>query len=192
MIRLAPPEAASGDASSARFGKKAMAMEAGIRATGIRASAGAAAHPLADVLACPAQAGALLSGASQFLEVDAAYVVFRQHQECKGLYVVVSGSYARSAERRNTRVALGTSRAGELVELAAALGDGRHTYTLTALTAGSLLLLPLDTLTRAFQMHPPLRMHLLEELAREVSRAYVACCVHRLELRARRLRVRAV
>ena len=78
-----------------------------------------------------------------------------------------------------TRVTLGPARAGDLVELAAALGDGRHTYTLSAQTAGSVLLLPMDALSQAFQSYPPLRMQLLEELAREVSRAYDTCCLNR-------------
>jgi CRP-like cAMP-binding protein len=62
-----------------------------------------------------------------------------------------------------------------LVELAAALGDLHHTYSLVAQTAGSLLLLPIEALNLAFQSYPELRMRLLEELAREVSRAYHAC-----------------
>ncbi|HTW60253.1 MAG TPA: Crp/Fnr family transcriptional regulator [Terracidiphilus sp.] len=146
----------------------------------------AAAHPLAELLACPPQAGDLLSGASQILHFEAAYVVFRQHEPCKGLYLLASGSFARSAVRLNTRLALGTARSGELVELAAALGDGRHTYTLTAVSAGSLLMLPMATLSRAFDVHPPLRMHLLEELAREVSRAYTLCFLNRMGARTRR------
>ena len=158
---------------------------------GLRART-AAAHPLAELLACPAQAGDLLSGASQILQVDATYVVFRQHEPCKGLYLLASGSFARSAVRLNTRLALGMARCGQLVELAAALGDGRHTYTLTAVSAGSLLMLPMATLSRAFELHPPLRMHLLEELAREVSRAYVACCANRIHPRSRRGRLRAM
>ena len=86
----------------------------------------------------------------------------------------------RRTDRLATRVTLGAVRPGDLVELAAALGDGRHTYTLTAVTAGSLLLLPLEALHRAFQSHPPLQMRLLEELAREVSRAYITCCLTRV------------
>jgi len=39
--------------------------------------------------------------------------------------------------------------------------------------------LPMQALEQAFRLHPPLRMRLLEELAREVSRAYVACCATR-------------
>lgn len=152
---------------------------------GVREENGAAAHPLAELLACSQQAADLLSGTSRFLEVAAECVVFRQHDECKGLYLLVSGTFARSAERLNSRLSLGPARSGELVELAAALGDGRHTYTLTALSAGSLLLLPMETLGQAFEIHPPLRMHLLEELAREVSRAYVACCLHRIHVRTR-------
>jgi CRP-like cAMP-binding protein len=66
-----------------------------------------------------------------------------------------------------------------LVELAATLGDGHHTYTLTAQTPGSVLLLPMEALSQAFQNYPPLRMQLLEELAREVSRAYNSCCQSR-------------
>jgi CRP-like cAMP-binding protein len=41
------------------------------------------------------------------------------------------------------------------------------------------LLLPKESLNLAFQEHPPLRMQLLEELAREVSRAYYSCCMCR-------------
>jgi len=77
------------------------------------------------------------------------------------------------------RLTLGPARAGDLVELAAVLGDGHHTYTLTAQTLGSVLLLPFEVLGQAFQSYPPLRMQLLEELAREVSRAYNACCMNR-------------
>jgi CRP-like cAMP-binding protein len=101
------------------------------------------------------------------------------------LYVVVSGSFQRRAERLNSRVVLGHARAGDLVELAAALGDGNHTYTLSAISSGTLLLLPVDALRRAFEGYPPLRMRLLEELAREVSRAYFACMVERVTPRRR-------
>ena len=78
------------------------------------------------------------------------------------------------------RVTLGSARPGDLVELAAALGDGHHTYTLSAVTYGSLLLLPMDALRKSFEGYPPLRMRLLEELAREVSRAYITCCLTRV------------
>ncbi len=107
-------------------------------------------------------------------------VVFRQDEQCRGLYVVVSGEFARKAERYQMRVTLGSARAGDLVELAATLGDGHHTFTLTAVTPGSVLLLPIDVLRQAFESYPPLQMRLLEELAREVSRAYNMCCLNRV------------
>jgi CRP-like cAMP-binding protein len=138
-----------------------------------------AAHPLAELLECPPAAGNLLNGAAQYVQFDAGEFVFRQHDSCKGLYVVVSGQFMRRAERLNTHLTLGPARAGELVELAAALGNVEHTYTLSALTPGSLLMLPIETLRQAFESYPPLRMRLLEELAREVSRAYLACCLSR-------------
>jgi hypothetical protein len=138
-----------------------------------------AAHPLAELLECPPSAGNLLNGSAQCVDFDSGDVVFRQHGECKGLYVVVSGQFLRKAERLKTRLTLGPARAGDLVELAATLGDGRHTYTLCAQTPGSLLLLPIEALSQAFESYPPLRMRLLEELAREVSRAYLSCCLHR-------------
>jgi CRP-like cAMP-binding protein len=65
------------------------------------------------------------------------------------------------------------------VELGAALGDGTHTFTLSAQTPGSLLQLPIEALQQAFDSFPPLRMQLLEELAREVSRGYFTCCQNR-------------
>ena len=145
-----------------------------------------AAHPLAELLECPPEAGVLLNGSAQCINLDAGEVAFRQNETCKGLYVVVSGLFLRKAERLKTRLTLGIARAGELVELAAALGDGRHTYTLSAQTPGSLLLLPIESLTQVFEAYPPLRMRLLEELAREVSRAYLSCCLnHTVQIRRR-------
>jgi CRP-like cAMP-binding protein len=144
--------------------------------TGIRDSTAVAAHPLAELLACPPQAADLLACASQLVRFAPAYVVFRQNETCKGLYLLLSGGFACTAERRKRQLRLGTVRSGDVVELSAALGVWRHTYTLTSVTDGSLLLLPIEFLNRAFALHPPLRMHLLEELAREVSRAYFACC----------------
>ncbi|HUA97559.1 MAG TPA: cyclic nucleotide-binding domain-containing protein [Terracidiphilus sp.] len=134
-----------------------------------------ASHPLAELLACPPEAGNLLTGAAQTVSLDAGESVFRQGGACRGLYVVVSGQFVRKTERLKTRLTLGTARAGDLVELAAALGDGVHTYTLSAQTAGSVLMLPIEALKHAFAHHPPLRMRLLEELAREVCRAYIVC-----------------
>jgi len=142
--------------------------------------AAAAAHPLAELLECPQEAGQLLTCASRCIDVDAGETVFQQDGSCKGLYVVVSGDFVRKAERFQMRVTLGTARPGDLVELAAALGDGHHTYTLSAVTPGSVLMLPIDALRHAFEGYPPLRMRLLEELAREVSRAYITCCLTRV------------
>ncbi|MDR3792432.1 MAG: Crp/Fnr family transcriptional regulator [Terracidiphilus sp.] len=138
-----------------------------------------AAHPLAELLECPPEAGNLLNGAARCVEYEAGETVFSQRDECRGLYVVVSGIFVRKAERLRTRVTLGPARQGDLVELAAALGDGRHTYSLTAQMAGSLLLLPIEGLRQTFEHYPPLRMRLLEELAREVSRAYLVCSLNR-------------
>jgi hypothetical protein len=137
------------------------------------------AHPLAELLECPPAASNLLNGSAQGLEFDTGETVFHQNEICKGLYVVVSGLFQRKAERLKTRLTLGPARAGDLVELAATLGDGLHTYTLTAQTPGSMLILPIATLSAVFEKYPPLRMHLLEELAREVSRAYISCCLSR-------------
>ena len=137
------------------------------------------ARPLAELLECPPATGDVLNAAAQCIEFDAGKIVFGQSEICKGLYVVISGQFLRKTERLATRLTLGPARPGDLVELAAALGDGQHTYTLTALTPGSVLLLPVGALDLAFQDYPPLRMRLLEELAREVSRAYDACCLSR-------------
>jgi hypothetical protein len=132
------------------------------------------AHPVAELLECPQETGQLLNRSAQCIDFDAGEAVFCQSGDCRGLYVVLSGRFLRRARRLETLLTLGTAHIGELVELAAALGDGHHTYTLAAQTAGSALLLPIETLNQAFQSYPPLRMQLLEELAREVSRAYIA------------------
>ena len=138
-----------------------------------------AAHPLAELLDCPAEAGRLLNGSTESLQFDGGEPVFLQGSTCRGLYVVISGTFLRRAERLQSRLTLGPARSGDLVELAAALGDGLHTYTLSAQEPGSLLLLPMDALNRAFESYPPLRMRLLEELAREVSRGYITSCLSR-------------
>jgi CRP-like cAMP-binding protein len=103
---------------------------------------------------------------------------------------VVSGRLLRAAKWGETVVTLAPTHAGELLELAAVLSGGTHNFTLTAQTAASVLLLPADALSRAFQSFPPLRMRLLEELAREVSRAYFNCFLCR-PLRLRRVRLAA-
>jgi CRP-like cAMP-binding protein len=142
--------------------------------------AAVAAHPLAELLDCPRDTGGLLTEATRTLDFDAGQVVFRQNGQSKGLYVVIAGEFVRKSERLQMRVTLGTARPGDLLELAAALGDGHHTYTLSAVTPGSVLLLPMEALRGAFENYPPLRMRLLEELAREVSRAYITCCMSRV------------
>jgi hypothetical protein len=134
-----------------------------------------ATHSLANVLDCPAATGSLLSGSARRIDYEEGEVVFRQSEICKGLYVIVSGRFLRKTERLQMRLALGQASAGELVELAAVLGSGQHNYTLSAQTPGAVLLLPTEALNQAFESYPQLRMQLLEELAREVSRAYYAC-----------------
>lgn len=140
----------------------------------------AAAHPIAQLLACPPAIANLLNASAECVEFDAGDVIFHQDDLCRGLYVVTNGQLSRKAARLDSRLTLGNVRAGEIVELAAMLGDVRHTYTLTAQTKGTIMRLPMDVLHRAFQAYAPLRMQLLEELAREVSRAYGVCCATRM------------
>jgi hypothetical protein len=139
----------------------------------------AAAHPIAELLACPAAVGNLLNAAAECIEFEAGNVIFHQNEICRGLYVIIAGQLLRKAVRLDVRLTLGTARAGEVVELAAMLSDARHTYTLSAQSAGTVMRLPKEALLRAFQSYPSLRMRLLEELAREVSRAYGVSCATR-------------
>lgn len=140
----------------------------------------AAAHPIAELLACPPAIGNMLNASAECIEFDAGDVIFHQNDLCQGLYIVIAGQLQRKAARLDSRLTLGTVRAGEVVELAAMLGDVRHTYTLVAQTRGTIMRLPKEALGRAFQSYSPLRMQLLEELAREVSRAYGMCCTTRM------------
>jgi CRP-like cAMP-binding protein len=135
---------------------------------------GAQAHPVAELLACPPETSVLLTATAQAVDFQSGDTIFRQGQLSRGLYLVIAGQLLRRAERMETRIVLGQARPGDLVELSATLGDGRHTYSLVAQTHGSLLMLPVDALEKAFRSYSPMRMHLLEELAREVSRAYVS------------------
>jgi CRP-like cAMP-binding protein len=132
-------------------------------------------HPLSELLACPPSTSNVLTASAQAIGFASGEVIFSQSAACRGLYLVVSGQLLRRSERLSMRLTLGMARSGDLVELAAALGDGIHTYTLVAQTPGSVLLLPIESLHQAFQGYPLLRMRLLEELAREVSRAYHLC-----------------
>jgi len=147
---------------------------------------GVAARPLAEILNCPPETGHVLNAAAEYINFEPGAIVFRQGGSCRGLYVVVSGQFLRKAERLESRLTLGPARVGDLVELGAALGDTPHTYTLTALTPASVLMLPLEALHQAFCGYPAMRMQLLEELAREVSRGYFASC----QARTSRLRGR--
>jgi len=143
-------------------------------------------RPLAELLACPSATGTLLNGSAQCINVETGQAVFRQSANCRGLYLIVSGQFLRRTERLETRLTLGLARPGDLVELAAVLGDRHHTYTLVAQVPGSVLLLPIDALTQAFEAYPPLRMQLLGELAREVSRGYDSSCLSRIPKPRRR------
>ena len=122
----------------------------------------------------------MLNAAIQCLQIASGGTVFRQHDPSIGLYIVVAGEFLRRSERLTTRVTLGPVCAGEIVELASVLSGSAHTYTLTALSDSTLLMLPTDALNRAFEQHPPLRMNLLVELAREVSRAYISSYLTRV------------
>lgn len=137
------------------------------------------ARPVAELLECPASVEQLLNGSAQRLQFRAGEVVFHQGDRCRGLYLTSAGRFARHAVWNQTAELLAPARAGELLELAAVLGDGQHQTTLTAQTAASVLLLPIEDLNRAFQLYAPLRMRLLEEMARMVSRAYYNCCLCR-------------
>ncbi len=148
--------------------------------------AAAVAHSFAELLDCPPDAGRFLGEGTKSLDFPPGAVVFRQREPCKGLYFVVSGNLIRVAERFEVLVTLGPAQPGDLVELSAVLGDGNHTYSLTAVTRGSILLLPIEALRKSFEVFPPLRMRLLEELAREVSRGYLACCLIRMTPSRRR------
>lgn len=154
------------------FGRLAAGMQSQMQA---REAGSAAAHSLAELLACPPETGSALSTAVQSLEFQSGTTIFWQSAESRGLYLVVAGELLRRTERLDTRLTLGPVRVGDVVELAAVLGERRHTYSLKAVTGGTLLLIPQEALEAAFKAYPPLRMQLLEELAREVSRAYGAC-----------------
>ncbi len=110
-------------------------------------------HPLVELLACPPATSSLLTASAQSVSFAFGDTVFGQSEPCRGLYLVVSGQFLRRAERLSMRVTLGMARSGDLVELAAALGDRVHTYTLIAQTAGTVLLLPIDALHQAFQSY---------------------------------------
>jgi Cyclic nucleotide-binding domain len=134
-----------------------------------------AAQPLSELLACPSETGSVLTASVRTLAFDAGQTIFRQGSKCEGLYLVVQGQQLRRTDRLDTRITLGMARPGDLVELAAALGEPKHTYSLVAQTQSLLMQFPLEGLLQAFEGYPPLRMRLLEELAREVSRAYILC-----------------
>ena len=151
----------------------------------------AAAHPVSELLACPPATNSLLTASARTISFESGAVIFRQGMPCAGLYLVIQGQLQRRTERLAMRISLGQVHPGHLVELAAALGDHHHTYSLVAQSAGSVLLLPREALQKAFESYPPLRMQLLEELAREVSRAYHACSVSRAA-RSRRSRLSAL
>jgi CRP-like cAMP-binding protein len=129
-------------------------------------------HPLSELMQCPLPVENLLNCASECFDLESGDLVFRQFDNCRGLYLVLTGEFQRRTEWFGARLKLGLSGPGAVVELSAALGQRPHTYTLSALSSGSVVMLPIGALHSAFQTYPPLRMRMLEELAREVSRAY--------------------
>jgi CRP-like cAMP-binding protein len=143
-------------------------------------------RPLTELLACPGSLEQRLGASSERRDYKAGDLLFSQGGECEGLYLLLAGEFCRSSYRRDKRVNLGVLHSGDLVELAAVLGDGGHNYSLLATTDAAALLFPIESLRVAFQEYSPLRMHLLEELGREVSRAYGAVYLPR-KTRMRRI-----
>ncbi len=141
--------------------------------------------PVGELLACPPETSALLTASAQSINFEAGDIIFRQGNKSLGLYLLISGQLVKRSDRLESRIVLGYARPGEVVELAAALAYVAHTYSLVAQSEGSLLLLPIDSLQCAFENYAPLRMRLLQELAREVSRAYLTCTLSS-RLRTRR------
>jgi CRP-like cAMP-binding protein len=129
-------------------------------------------RPLVELMRCPSSTASLLSCDSQFFDFELGEVVFHQSDNCRGLYLILTGQFQRTTARFGKRLNLGLSCPGDIVELAAALSKDPHTYTLSALSSGAVVMLPIEALRRAFQTYPPLQMQMLQELAREVSRAY--------------------
>lgn len=136
-------------------------------------------RPLTELLACPGSLEQRLGASSERRDYKAGDQLFSQGDKCEGLFLLLAGEFCRSSYRRDKRVNLGVLHPGDLVELAAVLGDGGYNYSLQATTDATALMFPMATLRAAFQEYSPLRMHLLEELGREVSRAYGSVYVQR-------------
>jgi CRP-like cAMP-binding protein len=131
-------------------------------------------RPLTELLACPDSIGSLLGSSAERRDYVKGDTIFAQGEPAQGLFLLLAGDFWRTAERRDKRLSLTPLRAGDLTELGAVLGGGAHTYTLFAASAAAALLFPVSDLQHVFEVYPPLRMHLLEELSREVSRSYGA------------------
>ena len=129
---------------------------------------------LAQLLSCPPAVEAILNRNAETIPFEEGEILFRQGDTCLGLYVVMAGTLARRTVRHDARLPLGDSGPGDLVELAAVLGEGRHGCTLRGISKGLVMRLRLASLLGAFEAYPALRMRLLGELAREVSRGYDA------------------
>ena len=90
------------------------------------------------------------------LPFDAGANYFSPGERVRRVYLMVQGHLLRRSDRLETRITLGMARPGDLVELSAALGEPRHTFSLVAQTPGLLMRLPLEALRRAFESYPPL------------------------------------
>lgn len=150
-------------------------------------SSGAVPQPLTFLFECPKEVEKKLGAATERRSFVDGQVLFEQNQACDGLYLILAGEFARATDRWGTRLSLSPLHAGDLVELAAILGDGQYTSTVTATSSAAVMVFPRTALEEAFAAFPPLRMRLLEELGREVSRAYAIVSFGR-GLRTRRSR----
>jgi CRP-like cAMP-binding protein len=136
-------------------------------------------RPLTELLACPDSIGARLGTSALRRDYLKGDKLFAQGAPAEGLFLLLAGDFWRTAEHREKRLSLAPLRSGDLAELGAVLGESAHTYTLLAASPAAALLFPACELQQVFDVYPPLRMHLLEELAREVSRSYGAILIPR-------------
>lgn len=132
----------------------------------------AVSQPLNLLLSCPSEIEQRLGSVTVRRNYTDGEVLFEQNTPCDGLYLILAGEFSRATDRWETHLSLAPLHAGDLVELAAILGEGKHSSTVVATAPSAALVFPRSALEEAFAAYPPLRMHLLEELGREVSRAY--------------------
>ncbi|MEP4378370.1 MAG: MMPL family transporter [Alphaproteobacteria bacterium] len=111
---------------------------------------------------------------SEVCDVDAGTEVIREGQRDSNMYVVLEGEFEALQDRGGATATLGVMTAGEAFGEIGYLGDADRTATIRAKSAGKLLALDAEQVSRALRFYPRIASRLNHNISRVLASRLIA------------------